>query len=218
MRIFRDRAEAGRLLGAELASRGVGTPDAPPIVLAIPRGAVVIGAEVARALDAPMDVIVVRKVGAPGNPEFAIAAVDADGVTVGDPGRWATQEYAQAEAARQRDEITRREAAYRAGRPALDPRGATAVVVDDGVATGLTALAAIGWLRRHDAARVVFAAPVGAPDAISTLRGVADDVVVLEAPWGLGAVGAAYEDFRQVEDAEVVELLAQFAHDRPPAR
>ncbi len=214
MRIFRDRAEAGALLAEELLARGVGSaPGPPPIVLAIPRGAVVIGAEVARALEAPLDVIVVRKVGAPGNPEFAIAAVDADGVTVGDPGRWASPQYVEAESARQREEIARREVVYRAGRPALDPRGRTAIVVDDGVATGLTARAALGWLRRHGAARVVLAVPVAAPDALGALEDAADEVVALEAPYGLGAVGAAYGDFRQVEDGEVVELLRRYREE-----
>lgn len=223
MRIFEDRAHAGRLLAEELLSRGIGaaTPAAAAprsdipgaarntVVLANPRGAVVIAAEVAAALGADLDVIVVRKVGAPGNPEFAIAAVDADGVSVGDPERWADRSYIDAETARQRDEIGRRQVAYRGDRPPLDVRGRTAIVVDDGIATGLTALAAIGWLKRHGAERVVLAVPVATTSSLPRMYAAADDVVVLEAPPGLMAVGQAYAHFPQVEDPEVLRLLAE---------
>jgi putative phosphoribosyl transferase len=210
MRMFADRVEAGKALARALVARGVDTSGGA-VVLAVPRGAVVLAAEVARAMGAPLDIVVVRKIGAPGNPEFAIAAVDGDGVVVGDPSRWASPAYVAAEVAAQRAEIGRREVAYRGGRPATPIAGHTVVVVDDGVATGLTALAAIGWLRRHGVARIVFAAPVAAPDALPALGAAVDDLVVLEAPAGFHAVGQAYRQFAQVEDAEVVELLADAA-------
>jgi putative phosphoribosyl transferase len=206
MRMFEDRVDAGRVLAEELIARGVGA-GGDVVVLAVPRGAVALAAEVARSLHAPLDIVVVRKIGAPGNPEFAIAAVDGDGVVVGDPGRFARPDYVADEVAAQRAEIVRREAAYRGGRPATPLQGRAVVLVDDGVATGLTALAAVGWLRRHGAGRIVLATPVAAPDAAQTLAGAVDELVVLEAPPDFRAVGQAYVDFAQVSDAEVVELL-----------
>lgn len=210
MDAFRDRVEAGRALADELVAMGVGGTDA--VVLAVPRGAVVLAAEVADRLGVPLDVVVVRKIGAPGNPEFAIAAVDADGVVVGDPSRWADEAYVGAAVARQRTEIARREAAYRGGRAAVPFEGHTVILVDDGVATGLTALSAIGWLRRHGAGRIVFATPVAAPDSARKLAADVDEFVALSVPDDFWAVGQAYVDFAQVEDAEVVELLAGQGH------
>jgi predicted phosphoribosyltransferase len=210
MRMFEDRADAGRVLAQELLSRGVGV-GGDVVVLAVPRGATVLAAEVARALSAQLDIVVVRKIGAPGNPEFAIAAVDGDGVVVGDPAHYAGPAYVTGETAAQRAEIVRREAAYRGGRPATQLRGRTVVLVDDGVATGLTALAAIGWLRRQGVERIVLATPVAAPGALPELTAAVDELVVLEAPADFRAVGQAYRDFAQVTDAEVVELLAASA-------
>ena len=216
MRVFRDRAEAGRALARELAACGTGAAG-DAVVLGLPRGGVVVAAEVARALKAPLDVAVVRKIGAPGNPEFAIAAVDGDGVVVGDPSPYAGEAYVATAVAAQREEIVRREHAYRSGRTAVDTSGRTAIVVDDGVATGLTALAALRWLRRHGAKRIVFAAPVGAPGSLRALAEAADEVVVLETPIDFVAVGQAYADFRQVEDDEVIRALREAAPGPGPA-
>ncbi len=205
---FTDRQDAGRRLGAALAGRF----PVPPLVLALPRGGVPVADEVATALRAPLDVLVVRKLGAPRQPELALGALGPDGVVVWNddvvravaPAAPAMDEVL----ARERAELARREAAYREGRGPIDVAGRVVVVVDDGLATGATARAALTWLRGRGAARVVLAAPVGSPDVVAALRRVADEVVVLEQPDDLRAVGAAYEDFAPVDDGEVAALLA----------
>jgi predicted phosphoribosyltransferase len=205
-RMFEDRDEAAALLAEELAPR----VDGDATVLGIPRGGVVVAAVVARALGAPLDVVIPRKLGAPGNPELAIGAV-APGVrvvherTVRQLG--ISEAYVDAEADRQGREIERREAAYRGGRAPASVAGRIAIVVDDGVATGATAVAALRWARAADATRVVFAAPVGPPAARARLEPEADDVVLLLEPGGFLAVGEWYRDFDQVSDEEVIQLL-----------
>jgi putative phosphoribosyl transferase len=205
---FEDREQAG----AELAQAVVARVDGPATVLAIPRGGLVVAAPVARQLGAPLDVVIPRKLGAPGNPELAVGAV-APGVTVlheravrqlGIP-----PAYLEVEVARQLEEIARREAAYRGGRAPAPVAGRTAVVVDDGVATGATAVAALRWARAAGAARVVFAAPVGPPAARARLEPECDDVVLLREPPRFFAVGEWYRDFVQVSDDEVVRLLRE---------
>jgi putative phosphoribosyl transferase len=207
-RVFRDREEAGEALAAAVA-RVVAEP---ATVLAIPRGGVTVAGPVARSLGAPLDVVIPRKLGAPGNPELAIGAV-APGVRVLHERAvrqlGVSMEYIQREAALQETEIARREAAYREGRAPAPVAGRTVVVVDDGVATGATAVAALRWARAAGASRVVFAAPVGPPAARASLEVEADDVVLLEEPFGFLAVGEWYRDFDQVTDEAVLDVLRE---------
>jgi putative phosphoribosyl transferase len=204
--MFRDREESGARLASELVERITD----PATVLAIPRGGIVVAAPVARALDAPLDVVIPRKLGAPGNPELAIGAV-APGVTVLHERAVrrlrVSPEYVEREAARQQDEIVRREAAYRGGRAPAPIEGRTVAVVDDGVATGATAVAALRWARAAGSARVIFAAPVGPPAARARLQAECDEVVLLLEPETFFAVGEWYRHFDQVTDEQVIEIL-----------
>jgi putative phosphoribosyl transferase len=208
--MFEDRERAGEALAAAVASRIEG----PATVLAVPRGGVVVAVPVAGALEAPLDVVIPRKLGAPGNPELAIGAI-APGVRVLHERAirqlGVSDAYVEAEVARQEGEIARREAAYRGGRAAAPVAGRRAVVVDDGVATGATAVAALRWARAAGAARVVFAAPVGPPAARARLAPECDEVVLLREPEAFFAVGEWYGDFRQVSDDEVVAILREVA-------
>jgi putative phosphoribosyl transferase len=204
--VFIDRVDAGRRLGAQLA----GTVEPPLVVLGIARGGVIVAAEVARALDAPLDVVIPRKLGAPGNPELGIGAV-APGVRVLDRRSMATlgvdDAYVDAEARRQEAEIARRTSVYREQGPAPDLHGVTAVVVDDGVATGVTAVAALRWAREQGASSVIFAAPVG-PDGVERrLAPECDRCVVSFTPADLRAVGQWYERFDQTTDEQVRAAL-----------
>jgi putative phosphoribosyl transferase len=215
-RLFRDRADAGRRLADRLRSIAL---DAP-VVLGLPRGGVVVAAEVARALDAPLDVLVVRKLGAPGHPELGIGAV-ADGdpplVLVNDDvirGLRVRDAYLARETAAQLDEVRRRETHLRAGRPAPALRDRGVIVVDDGIATGGTVRVALRAVRRTEAARVVLAVPVAPPEVVAALAAEADLVVCLEAPDGFTAVGQFYDDFRQTTDDEVTALLAAARRNR----
>jgi len=212
MQPFADREEAGRALGAAVAQLGL----ADPVVLALPRGGVPIAAEVARALHAPLDLLLVRKIGAPFEPELAVAAlVDAaeDDLLVDEPfmrelGIRMADVQAQAEA--ERIEIARRRALYLGDRPRVPLRGRTAIVVDDGVATGTTVRAALKGLRRSGPAMRVLAVPVAPPDTLAKLRPEVDRIVCLREPQPFRAVGMHYIDFHQVPDQEVIALLAQF--------
>jgi putative phosphoribosyl transferase len=204
--VFTDRIDAGRRLGAEL----VGTVEPPLVVLGIARGGVIVAAEVARALDAPLDVVIPRKLGAPGNPELGIGAV-APGVRVVNRSTadvlGVDDAYIEAEAAREEAEIDRRTTVYREGLPPLDLRGVTAVVVDDGVATGVTAVAALRWARAQGASGVVFAAPVGPAGVERRLERECDRCVVSLTPPNLMAVGQWYERFDQTTDEQVRAAL-----------
>jgi putative phosphoribosyl transferase len=204
--LFADRTDAGRRLGELVAS----VVEGDAVVLGIPRGGVVVAAEVARALGAPLDVVVPRKVGAPFNPELGLGAV-APGVRVLDERLirelGVSPAYLEREIADQEREIERRVAAYREGRGPVDPGGRTAVVVDDGVATGGTAVAALRWARRAGAGEVILAVPVAPPQAMSMLEAEADRVVALALPEPFHAVGQWYRDFDQVADSEVVAVL-----------
>ena len=205
---FRDRTEAGRLLGAQLAGHNVRKGS---IVLALPRGGVPVGFEVARALCLPLDVIVVRKLGVPWQPELAMGAIASGGVRVLDQQlismEGISREDVEAVATREEQEAERREQLYRAGRPALELRHRTVILVDDGLATGSTMRAAVKCVKSLQASAVIVAVPVASRHAREHLRHVADECVCLAVPEPFGAVGEWYRNFRQTSDAEVQELL-----------
>jgi putative phosphoribosyl transferase len=212
---FSDRRAAGRLLAQRLLPMAAERP----LVIALPRGGVPVAFEVARALGAPLDVLAVRKLGAPMNPEFAVGALAEDGTAVLDPrsARSVGMTQAQLDATVEREvrELRRRVEDYRDGRAALDVRGHTVIVVDDGLATGLTDLAAVRALRARGAERIVVAAPVGSPPAVSLIGQDADEVVCYTVPPDLDGVGRWYRDFSPVEDSEVLELLRAAAGEAP---
>jgi putative phosphoribosyl transferase len=207
--VFRNRAEAGKML-ARVLGNYAGREDV--VVLGLPRGGVPVAAEVARALGAPLDVLVVRKLGAPGQEELAIGAIGEGGARVlnerlvRDLGL--SHEAIDRIAARENSELDRRVTAYRGGHEALEVEGKTVIVVDDGVATGATMRAGLQTLRVLGAAKIIAAAPVGAADSVALLEEDADEVIVLETPAWFSAVGQWYEDFGQTSDDEVRALLA----------
>jgi putative phosphoribosyl transferase len=206
---FRDRIEAGQLLGRELAGRMIENA----IVLALPRGGVPVGYEVAKALGAPLDVFIVRKLGVPGHEELAMGAIATGGVRVlnRDVLDYArvTQQQLDAVAAREERELTRREAEYRGNRGPLDVRGRTVIVIDDGLATGSTMRAAVQALRAMQPKRVIVAVPVGAAQTCEEFREIVDEIVCLRTPDPFEAVGQWYDDFTQTTDAEVHALLSR---------
>lgn len=211
--IFHDRLDAGRRLADALKEHA--GPET--VVLAIPRGGVIVGEVVAATLGVPLDVVVPRKVGAPGNPELGLGAV-APGVRVLDP--WlierlgVSEEYLEREIAAEEAETVRRLQAYRGDRPQLELEGKTAIVVDDGVATGGTAVAALRWARAQGAATVVLAVPVAPPQTIQRLSHEADEVVALATPEPFFAVGEWYRIFDQTSDDEVLAALERAAAER----
>jgi predicted phosphoribosyltransferase len=213
---FAGRTEAGRLLAARIVALRLRNP----VVYALPRGGVPVAAEVADALHAPLDLVLVRKIGAPGQPELALGAVvDGDAPeTVLNPEimevTGATDAFIEAARQRELGEIERRRLRYLAGHPRIDPAGREAVVVDDGIATGATARAALHALRRRGAARLVLATPVAPAETLKALRGEADEIVCLFQPAPFFGIGAFYRDFHQLADDEVIGLLA--ARSRPP--
>lgn len=210
--MFEDRADAGRRLGRELAGMGLERP----AVIALPRGGVPVAAEVARRLGAPLDLLLVRKIGAPSHPEVAIAAVsdgaspflEFDEDTMAQSG--ASRDYVLSQALEHLQEIERRRKLYLQGRSPLDLRGQTAVLVDDGIATGTTVRAAIRALRGRQPGRVVLAVPVAPASELPALRSLVDDLVCLHAPEAFRAVGCFYVDFEQTSDEEVVALMQAF--------
>jgi putative phosphoribosyl transferase len=209
---FRDRAEAGRLLGAEMASRNLPKDS---IVLALPRGGVPVGFEVARALRTPLDVVVVRKLGVPRQSELAMGAIASSGIRVLDEKlirqEGISQAAVEAIATREMQEAERREQLYRGGRPALDLRNRTVILVDDGLATGSTMLAAVKCVTSLEPVSLIVAVPVGSQQACAHIRKRADECVCLAMPHQFVAVGEWYQDFGQTSDAEVRDLLAQAA-------
>jgi predicted phosphoribosyltransferase len=214
--VFRDRIDAARRLAAPLAAyRGKN-----PLVLAIPRGAVPMGRALAEALGGELDVVLVHKLGAPGNPELAVGAIDETGwsyvadyaAEVGaDEAHLARERHAQL------DRLRARRALYTPARPPIDAAGRVAIVVDDGLATGATMIAALHAVRAQKPARLVCAVPVAAPDSLAKVRPYADEVVCLAAPANFRAVGQFYRDFRQVEDDDVVAILRQTEKRGPAA-
>ena len=211
--MFADRKAAGQELGRILKGRDL--PD--PVVLALPRGGVPVGFEVARALGAPLDLVMVRKIGAPGHEELAMGAVvDGDHPQVAvneDVARsfGLSREDVEARAAPGLAEIARRRGIYRSGRGTVPVAGRTAIVVDDGIATGATMRAALKAVRAQGPARLVLAVPVASPDRLKQLEAEVDEAVCLEAPAGFYAVGAHYRDFPQLEDDEVIRLMDEAA-------
>ncbi|GGL07554.1 phosphoribosyltransferase family protein [Planomonospora parontospora] len=210
--MFFDRHDAGTRLAERLRGHAGG---AGTVVVGLPRGGVPVASEVARVLGAPLDVIVVRKLGVPVQPELGFGAIGEGGVRVVNDdvvraARLTAEEMARVEEA-ERAELERRARRFRGDRPPVALEGRTVIVVDDGIATGGTARAACRVARAHGASRVVLAVPVGAPEAIESLRGAADEVVCLLAPDDLFAIGAWYRDFDQTSDAQVVELLRRAA-------
>jgi predicted phosphoribosyltransferase len=213
--VFPDRAAAGRLLGEKLSTYA---DRDDVIVLGLPRGGVPVAYEVAKALRAPLDVFIVRKLGVPGFEELAAGAIASGGVRV------LNEEVVRAlpnageiiESVTQREmiELERREQRYRDGRPAPELRDRTVILIDDGLATGATMRAAVKALRQCGAAKIVVAVPVGPPDTCREFQDVADEVVCASAPEFFQAVGQYYEDFSQTTDEEVRELLAKAAEER----
>ncbi|WP_178916068.1 phosphoribosyltransferase [Natronomonas gomsonensis] len=208
-RRFKNRTEAGEQLGAALRERDIDVE----LVLAIPRGGLPLGRAVADTLGVPLDIAVASKIGAPGNPEYAIGAVASDGTV------WRNEtaisntraEETYFEQEREREAATAREKAdrYRRGRPAHDPAGKTVAVVDDGLATGATVRATLAMLREAGVERIVLAVPVGPPDTVRELSEIADEVVCLETPSQFGGVGQFYERFDQVTDEEAMAYLSE---------
>jgi len=209
---FRNRTEAGRLLVAELAHYK-SKPDV--VVLGLTRGGVPVAAEVATALQAPLDVIVVRKLGVPFQPELAMGAIAGDGTQVLDKdlvhALGISGQDVDAVVAKERAELERRERLYRGSRPPLNLKDRVAILVDDGLATGSTMLAAVAFARRRLAKRIVMAVPVAAVEAVDKLREQVDQCVCLASPEVFIAVGVWYENFLPVNDAEVIKLLDESA-------
>ena len=216
--LFRDRTEAGELLAEKLAAYA-NQPDV--IVLALPRGGVPVGAEVARKLQVPFDVFVVRKLGLPGHPELAMGAIASGGVRVlnGDVinGLRIPDEVIKAVTAEEFQELKRREQSYRDDLPLPEVEGKTVIIVDDGIATGATMAAAISALRQLNVGRVVVATPTVARSTYGYLQQTADEVIAVIVPAEFHGVGQWYEDFTQTTDEEVHQLLAEMNHRDNPA-
>jgi hypothetical protein len=209
--MFRNREEAGERLAQRLRNR----PLRDPLVLAIPRGGVIVGAALARALNADLDVVLTRKLRAPGQPELALGAVSEDGQvylnpSLGEVSGWMA-EYLEEEKQFQLELIARRRRLFRRARPAAPIAGRSVLVTDDGIATGSTMIAALKVLRAHNPHELIVAVPVGSPDRLAEVRKWCDDVVCLVQPEDFLAIGQFYEDFSQVEDSQVIDLLEAFA-------
>jgi predicted phosphoribosyltransferase len=217
---FRDRHEAGRVLAAEIRRRGYSPGRIDQIVLALPRGGVPVAYEIARALDAPLDVFLVRKLGLPEQPELAMGAIASGGVRVLNPevvgALRIPRHIIDAVADDEQVEMERREREYRDGREPADLNNKIVFVVDDGLATGSTMRAAATALRLLNPKKIVLVAPVGAAETVDALRSVADDIIVAAIPDPFRAVGLWYEDFSQTTDEEVRELLQRAYREQPP--
>ena len=215
--LFRDRIEAGRILGQRVRAA---VQESDAVVLALPRGGVPVGFEVAQSLHADLDIFLVRKLGVPGHEELAMGAIASGGVRVlndtlvqrlGLPST-----LIETVAAKEQQELARREALYRQGRPPIPLNGRTAILVDDGLATGATMLAAARALGKQRPKRIVVAVPVAAPEACDEFQAHVDEVICAFTPRPFYAVGAWYEDFSQTSDAEVRDLLERAARMSVP--
>jgi len=208
--LFKNRVEAGQKL-AKTLGKFKDTEDT--IILALPRGGVVVGAEVARELNLPLDIVVPRKIGAPANPEFAIGAITETGVGIFEEmiiGAYGiTESYLQNEIKKEKAEAERRLKLYRGTRSPLDLKNKTVILVDDGLATGLTMRAAVKSVKKYSAEKIVVAIPVTSPEAAELVKKEVDEIIYLEAPAFFGAVGSFYQEFGQTTDDEVVNLLKQ---------
>ena len=204
MEPYADRADAGRKLGARLRAEDI---PADAVVLGIPRGGVVVAAEVARELGLTLDVVVPAKVGAPGNPEYAIGAVAPDGIVVPNPEAGYSAEEVARFSGPAHEKIQRSISMFLGDAEPIPLSGRTVVIVDDGLATGLTALAAVDYVRRQGAKRIILAVPVGSRSAVHALGEHADEVIAVDVPEGFMAVGQFYRHFGQTEDDEVIDLL-----------
>ena len=213
---YADRHAAGRALAERLSSLTI----EDPVVLGLARGGVPVAYEVAQALGAPLDVLVVRKIGAPGNPEYGIGAIAEGGVRVLNyealRDLLVSVEELETAAARERAEVEARVKRYRGERPAVEVTGRTVIVVDDGLATGGTARAALRAIRARAPRKLVLAVPVGSPDTVESLRAEADEVVCLLQPEEMWAVGLWYQHFEPTSDSEIIRLLTGDAADPPP--
>ena len=215
--LFQNRAEAGRQLAKALLKYRRHLP----IVLALPRGGVPVAAEVAGALDAPLDLLLVRKIGLPGHPELAMGAIaDGDDMTiirneeVIELSGIGPEEF-EAVRSEERAEIERRRKRYLGDRPRADIKGHLAIIIDDGIATGATTLAAIKAVRKQEPKEIVLAVPVAPLETIGRLRPEVDAIVCLDTPQDFGAIGYFYRDFHQVSDDEVIATLKRFSSNRP---
>jgi putative phosphoribosyl transferase len=220
--MFADRADAGRQLAQRLvALRSEQQLGQNLLVLGLPRGGVVVAAEIARALDAPLDVLIVRKIGAPHQPELAIGAV-----TDGDHPQHIfndelieslgiSRSYLESQVVQQLNEVRRRQSDYRGSRAPVEVHGRTVIVVDDGIATGATIRMALSALRRRGVQRLVLAVPVAPAEALAELSPLVDEIVCLSSPVNFMAVGRFYGDFEQTTDQQVIELLREFGQSRP---
>ncbi len=208
--LFADRVEAGRSLAARLVTRGYRRP----FVLGVPRGGIVVAYEVAKELACPLDVVITQKIGAPGQEELAIGAVDRDGEVMLDKAVVSSlrvpQEYIDQAVVSRKAEVVRREKLFRGERSLPVISGRSVIIVDDGIATGATMEAAIAWVKRQGAKRVVVAVPVASLDAVERLTPVVDELVVLHTPPSFYAVGQFYQDFTQVSDEEVTRVLGEY--------
>jgi putative phosphoribosyl transferase len=216
---YQNRSEAGRLLATKLAAYA-DRPDT--LVLALPRGGVPVGFEVAAALHAPLDVFLVRKLGVPGNEELAMGAIASGGVCVLNEGVVRTlnipDKVIEAVARREQQELERRERLYRDNRPPLDVSNRVVILVDDGLATGATMRAAARALQQQKPARLVVAVPVAAPEICNAFRTIVDEIICAETPDPFFGVGWWYDDFSQTSDQQVHHLLASSQQQRPIAR
>jgi len=203
--MFRDRVHAGRLLAEELAPQLAGLSNA--VIYGIPRGGVIVAAEVARRLHCPLDVVIASKIGSPGNPEYAIGAVDADGAVTQNVYAGYTISELEILGRSAREKVAARLKLYQSAAGSIAPHDRTAVIVDDGIATGLTAFAAADYLQRHGAAAVILAVPVIAADSARSMRSRVNKVIALEEPELFYAVGQFYRHFDQVSDDEVLTVL-----------
>lgn len=212
--MFNDRSDGGSQLALRLKKykdqKGV-------LVLALPRGGVVTGYEIARYLNAPLDVVIVRKIGFPGQPELGIGAVSETGTVVLNEFIISTygvqKDYIEREISRQKEEISRRVKLYRKGKGLPDLEGKTIILVDDGVATGATMKAAITTMREEKLSKLIVALPVAPPSVADEIQQMVDEFICIETPFDFMAVGAHYRDFTQVSDEEVIELLQRSAED-----